>query len=96
MPVRRSPERIQPTPPPGEWAALATCAGLPPDGWDEGSDLGDRAVAVAICQRCPVTRDCSAYADLHRLVGVWGGTHRGVQYFRPRRGMGRPGVPPHP
>ena len=30
--------------------------------------------AKRICDQCPITDDCRAYASTHDLEGIWGGT----------------------
>lgn len=30
--------------------------------------------AKRFCDQCPITDDCRAYASIHDLEGIWGGT----------------------
>jgi hypothetical protein len=70
--------------PPGEHALTslanltATTPGLPcrttdPELWFSRSS-SDRALAVALCQQCPLRRPCAQYAIDNDERGVWGGT----------------------
>lgn len=71
------PDLMPPAPP---WMRDAACREhpeidfVPPEG--KGGAIGTReALAVEVCRRCLVRRECLAYAlDDPNLVGVWGGT----------------------
>ncbi|MFH9826750.1 WhiB family transcriptional regulator [Streptomyces bobili] len=60
-------------------ALTATTPGLPcrttdPELWFSRSS-SERALAVALCQECPIRRACAQYAlDNPEVRGVWGGT----------------------
>lgn len=62
------------------WARRAKCRDHPsPDLWFPTTDNGgpgysDNRAAIAICDDCPVQRDCLEYAIDHEEHGVWGGT----------------------
>ncbi|MET9098323.1 WhiB family transcriptional regulator [Streptomyces antibioticus] len=65
------------------------CRTTDPDLWFSRSST-DRALAVALCQECPVRTACAQYALNDRsLTGVWGGTtaadRRGFRDGRPWR-----------
>lgn len=47
----------------------AACEGV---GWDPFFG-GDEGEAKALCQGCPIQRDCLRYAVNAHEVGVWGG-----------------------
>lgn len=51
-----------------DWSQ-AECGGV---GWHDFFD-GSVAEAKAMCQRCPIQRDCLRYAVNAHEVGVWGG-----------------------
>lgn len=54
-----------------DWSQ-AECSGV---GWRPffGEQRADVERAKALCQRCPIQRDCLRYAVNAREVGVWGG-----------------------
>jgi WhiB family redox-sensing transcriptional regulator len=54
------------------WMEQAACRGHPTSWWFASST---RRHAVRICRRCPVRRECLAYAleQGDELYGVWGG-----------------------
>ena len=58
-----------------DWASLALCQGMtdlfyPPSGDNEGFDA-----AKAVCDRCPVRRQCLDFAmRFEETEGIWGGT----------------------
>lgn len=59
-------------PKPGDWVEHAACVGHDPELWFPPP--GGRAPqARAICNACPVQRDCAAYVLLYPQCGVWGG-----------------------
>ena len=59
-----------------EWRRRAACTGLGDVMFPNGHPAETRA-AVAVCQECPVTRECDAYAAATKTkVGVWGGRSR--------------------
>lgn len=51
-----------------DWSQAA-CEGV---GWHDFFD-GSADEAKAMCQRCPIQRDCLRYAVNAHEVGVWGG-----------------------
>ena len=56
------------------WAAQAECRGEDPTLFFPGPD-DESEPALAICQRCPVTEECLAYAiEARERYGIWGGT----------------------
>lgn len=57
----------------------AVCAQEGPT-WDQGPE----SVQAEMCQRCPVKKECKAYADTdpENTWGVWGG----MKYPRTKRG----------
>jgi WhiB family redox-sensing transcriptional regulator len=62
-----------------EWLRSAACAGEDPELFfpvgTTGPALRDVADAKRVCARCPVDRQCLAYAlALGPTSGVWGGT----------------------
>ena len=58
---------------PGDWTDDAACRGHDTDLWF-ATDLAGVTAAVAICQECPVRRDCHAWADANdEAHGIWGG-----------------------
>ena len=67
-----------------DWQADALCVDAPtelffPDvqpGSNPHRSVGP--VAKHWCQLCPVREQCGAFADQHRLVGLWGGAWRTV------------------
>ena len=88
--------------PAGDWITQAACRGQDPNRWHP--HRGDRitsAAAVAVCETCPVARDCLDYAVSNRIdYGIWGGlSERGrrpfarsaPQHRRPPPGHGAPG-----
>lgn len=56
----------------------ATTPGLPCRTTDPeiffSSRPNDRALAVALCQECPLRRPCAQYAIDNPVIGVWGGS----------------------
>ena len=72
---------------PGErpsWQRRAACRGKGTDWWFATTREADEA-ARAVCEPCPVRRDCLAYAlGAPELVGIWAGTDE-----RERRRMRR-------
>lgn len=61
--------------PAGDWVGRAACRGRVGDLWFP--DPGDRAThraAVAVCEGCPVRRECLDYAQVNVIrFGIWGG-----------------------
>jgi WhiB family redox-sensing transcriptional regulator len=56
------------------WQRRAPCRGRGCDWWFPTSREADEA-ARAVCEPCPVRRECLAYAMADReLVGIWAGT----------------------
>lgn len=57
----------------GEWAAAGACRGV--DSRIFFPVSGDTTdMAIAMCKRCPVLKDCRDYAVSYpKLRGVWGG-----------------------
>ena len=66
---------VDPTPPPGDWAAQAACAGSEvPDQFFPEQDDGSEEAALRLCAGCPVRVPCLHHALLNReRHGVWGG-----------------------
>jgi hypothetical protein len=59
-----------------EWRLRAACVGLGDMMFPNGYPAETRA-AVAVCQDCPVTRECAAFAvETGTKSGVWGGRSR--------------------
>jgi WhiB family redox-sensing transcriptional regulator len=55
--------------------AQAACAGASGElFFPTGRDTSLAEPAKAYCRRCPLIRDCLAYALTHKVEGVWGGT----------------------
>lgn len=65
----------------GDWRWRAACAGTPLELWyPMPVDKPAREAAVAICARCPVTRECRQFADDLRLTsGIWAGQDRELE-----------------
>jgi WhiB family redox-sensing transcriptional regulator len=64
------------------WLSLAACRGRPTEWWfPERGDLLARAVAVAICRRCPVRADCLADALALGDVGEGAGIRAGLSGY---------------
>ena len=62
--------------PPGEWVDEGACVGhADPDLWfPRNLDIHAIWEATAICDECPVIKQCLKYAVDHRdLEGIWGG-----------------------
>jgi WhiB family redox-sensing transcriptional regulator len=56
------------------WQRRAACRGNGTDRWFPTSREADEA-ARAVCEPCPVRRECLAYALASpELVGIWAGT----------------------
>lgn len=54
-----------------DWMDAAACKGYPTGWWfPERGDLATAMKAKAVCERCPVTREC---LELGRKVSVHGG-----------------------
>lgn len=85
---------MSPPDPSDNWRAQAACAGLDvnlfiPEG---RGDKGERAYKEArlICDTCPVSQPCLAYAlREHIEEGMWGGT---TPKERKKIGFGRPPI----
>ncbi|MER5884546.1 WhiB family transcriptional regulator [Streptomyces sp. NPDC001941] len=63
-----------------DWSQRAACLEVDPELFfpvgSKGPALRQEAEAKAVCDRCPVRRQCLAYAlDAGQLAGVWGGTN---------------------
>lgn len=55
------------------WMADAACRDADPDQWFPSAGL-PTAMALAVCNGCPVRERCADYADAHyERHGVWGG-----------------------
>lgn len=62
---------------PPTWAAAAACAADDVDPelfFPYDSDHAGAAAAKAVCETCPVRRQCLAWALTNPVHGVWGGT----------------------
>lgn len=78
------------------WRARAACKGETDLFYARAGERPERAqvresVAVAMCEACPVWRDCRRYARKHREYGVWGGEtelERALAGFGPRMPVG--------
>lgn len=62
---------------PGEWSQKGACRGLPtrwwyPNGGEEEGDPKEKAMALAVCRKCPVVTECLAYSLETRERGIWG------------------------
>lgn len=64
-----------------KWWELAACKGMPVNTFYPGKgDEPGRRQAIAICDTCPVKRECLSDAlEHHDLNGIWGGTGKGVR-----------------
>jgi WhiB family redox-sensing transcriptional regulator len=61
------------------WIERAACADLQTARFFP-SEGESSAEAIAVCEQCPVSSDCLAYALKHRIIdGVWGGTDGGTR-----------------
>lgn len=58
-----------------DWMDAAACRGHDPELW-HSNDTTERDLARAVCDRCPVRRECGDYADSIGAEGVWGGEWR--------------------
>lgn len=58
-----------------DWMDRAACRGHDPELWFS-NDATDRDLARAVCDRCPVRRDCGQHADSINAEGIWGGRWR--------------------
>ena len=56
---------------PPDWYKRAACSEL---GHEMFFELKRRTEALAVCEPCPVRRECLAHALAHESFGVWGGT----------------------
>lgn len=57
-----------------DWAERAACAGEDTDLWFVDQHDGPYTEARRICKRCPVRRECLAYAvETGADSGMWGG-----------------------
>lgn len=58
------------------WKRYGACRGKPPEWWFPDSELpkyfDDRA--LVLCETCPVSERCLAYALAYEDVGIWAGT----------------------
>ena len=70
-----------------DWRSQGLCAGMDPDLFFSPGAL-EHKMAKEICRRCPVRRECLAYAmDAPVDHGVWGGlTERERRRYRRRAG----------
>ena len=66
-----------PKPPPGAWASLANCLGLPAELFfpERGSSGHNVEQAKQVCNGCCVRAACKHYAYTHpvEVTGVWAG-----------------------
>lgn len=56
------------------WSARAKCRNTPNDDIFFPVDTAGVAQGRRFCQSCPVKELCKAYALVHSLPGIWGGT----------------------
>jgi hypothetical protein len=56
------------------WSARAKCRNMPNDSIFFPTDATGVAQGRRFCQGCPVKELCEAYALVHSLPGIWGGT----------------------
>jgi hypothetical protein len=64
---------------PGDgWQHRAACWGHPTPELFDSLNLLDAVDALAVCERCPVVRECDALAVHHEAAGTWGGLARGL------------------
>lgn len=59
---------------PGKWVLEAACS---PDQGDLffSENAVDQEAAVALCERCPVLKDCGQWASRWAPDGLWAGRH---------------------
>lgn len=71
-------------PPLGPWVTDAACGPLvDAEVWTaDAPDVEELAVAVRVCRRCPVRRECASYAASAPVHGLWGGHWRQVRSGR--------------
>lgn len=69
------------------WQRFGACVGANPELWFHETNALSVEAAKAICNRCPVTAECLAYAmGDRRIVGIWGGlTEHERRSLRERR-----------
>ncbi|MEW2079172.1 WhiB family transcriptional regulator [Streptomyces sp. NPDC012403] len=80
-----------------DWRVRGLCLSEDPDlFFPIGSINSGRATlqtdeAKAVCRRCPVTRQCLAWAvDMGPVEGIWGGTTEGERRAMRRRAVRKP------
>ena len=56
------------------WSARAKCRNSPNDSIFFPTDAAGAAKGRRFCSNCPVRELCEAYALVHSLPGIWGGT----------------------
>jgi hypothetical protein len=62
------------------WEAQAACLGHPdPEIFHPIDRLPDISRALAVCAKCPVTRQCFQLGKELRATGIWGGKLRRVK-----------------
>jgi len=62
------------------WEAQAACLGHPePEIFHPIARVPDISRALAVCAKCPVTRQCAQLGKELRATGVWGGKLRRVK-----------------
>lgn len=55
-----------------DWMRHGLCVGTEnPDDWHP--DYENTAVALRLCDGCPVTDECAQYARDNKFTGIWGG-----------------------
>lgn len=72
-----------------DWMGRADCRDLDPELWfaDASHPNGDVAIALQICDGCPVKAECAEYALSQPVQGVWGGlTESQRRTLRRKRG----------
>jgi WhiB family redox-sensing transcriptional regulator len=70
-----------------DWRKRARCATKDPEVWfPDPRDDDANLLPMAICQGCPVIRECDTYADeTGQGAGVWGGIRERDRLARRRR-----------
>jgi WhiB family redox-sensing transcriptional regulator len=70
-----------------EWRQHANCKGIATDIFypERGCSIHDVNAAKAICNECPVIKQCLDYAiENYEIIGIWGGTSQFERRFMRR------------